>query len=411
LRWTVLKSFFSGASAPYANRSTPDPPADSNRMPIPPPDDSPDGELLGDAPSSSRSRGRQADQARALAEAERVRARAVPVEEQLKTLREALARWNTRVAPLLNNESGRRLATSQEALARMALVAESQQPEVLARQVEHWQSGLDQLLNPVANYDGDEPAAAAGSHLKLLDTLSVEINHAAQALKNDLAEVERLVAETKALVPAAVSLSEALTTHRAEAARVLNEKIAETRRKTREEGEERLRQTVEEAERAKFAAEIQVQEQRIVNERLALEKNLAELQEEGEEALRAQARIALLGELKAELTEVNSLLRPFITPALMEIGGRGFQRVGNPVPMSLGKIQGFGALEASDQGLERLHYLGGSTDNWRQDRGGFPQYKEKLIQRDASVRRTVERAQQFLKKYGAALVDKGYLRP
>ncbi len=125
-------------------------------------------------------------------------------------------------------------------------------------------------------------------------------------------------------------------------------------------------------------------------------------------------RNVLESEFDKDQAEISSLLAPFL--------GLGEQqpKPGNPsqsdewmepceplAPMSLSRLQSSGALDATDQGLQRLYYLGGSPKNLR-TRVCFPEFSTNGLS-NGIVQSRVRRAQELLNKYGQLMVERRVL--
>ena len=133
-----------------------------------------------------------------------------------------------------------------------------------------------------------------------------------------------------------------------------------------------------------------------------------------ETGITEEPKIALESGFAKDQAEISSLLAPFLAI------GEQQPKPGSPghpdqwlepceplAPMSLSRLQSSGALDATDQGLQRLYYLGGSPKNLR-IRVCFPEYSTNGLS-NGIVQSRVRRAQELLIKYGSLMVERRVL--
>ncbi len=351
----------------------------------------------------------EAGEARSTAGAQRIKARADAAQRDLQSLRKAIVAWSE-AKLLLENEAGRRIASRPEYVERFSLIADAKYAS--AEQATYWQDALDKLVTPVDRAITEDKGVfrTVDQHLAELAKVSGDVTNAANSLTRGILEAERLASESSNMAPGDGTLAQAIKAHKQAKEKAITDAILSARAAARKKAEGEAMRIAEAEEAKRYAVETLVQQEKIANERRQLEIELEDDRAEGERRVAQLARAKLLNEYERELPEIKSLLRPFITPALAQIDGTSFDRSAVPVPMSLARIQGSGALKDGVGGLTRLYNLGGSSHNGRTDRGGFPNYSRHGVRDSDHVLTTVKRAQELLIKYGDLLVEKELLR-
>lgn len=118
----------------------------------------------------------------------------------------------------------------------------------------------------------------------------------------------------------------------------------------------------------------------------------------------------------ADKGEIESLLKPFITPGRLQIGDylSIWLEADTAAPLSYSKILHCGGLSEDAKGLKSLALIGTSSISTHGSKarplGSFPPYDEWVLDRPNDKARIL-RAQQLLIKHGHYLVELGLLAP
>lgn len=120
--------------------------------------------------------------------------------------------------------------------------------------------------------------------------------------------------------------------------------------------------------------------------------------------------------MKQAYTAVRALLIPFTTPGFRQQAASGKLEVtSDKQPLSYAGLLRTGALEESDEGLEKLFRMAQTFDGYSKfnDRpqGAFPTLRDHQDIKKADVRAKLKRAQTFLLEHGEAMVEAGLLSP
>ncbi|MDX1927978.1 MAG: hypothetical protein SFV81_15745, partial [Pirellulaceae bacterium] len=118
----------------------------------------------------------------------------------------------------------------------------------------------------------------------------------------------------------------------------------------------------------------------------------------------------------ADKAEIESLLKPFITPGRLQIGDylSIWLEADTATPLSYNRILHCGGLSEDAKGLKSLALIGTSSVSTHGSKarplGSFPPYDEWVLDRPNDKARIL-RAQQLLIKHGHYLVELGLLAP
>ena len=181
--------------------------------------------------------------------------------------------------------------------------------------------------------------------------------------------------------------------------------LAQANREARSQELASEKQAVEKFNRsiAKLKGEISDSQRRV---------QLAEQRSKKELAVRAEEKRRLEKEFERDRSEIESILKPFITPGHTQHLHKFAYRPDNDPnarPVSFGSLKGLGYLNDS---TERLTAFWRSTSH-ENDRpfGSFPKAPYGQTKLTAGNLKAVKKAQGYLKKYGALMVEKGMLSP
>ena len=293
--------------------------------------------------------------------------------------------WTESVQPLLENETGKRIAGDESLVRQFRVVYRRDRPS--AQLASELRTSLTDLMAPMqAALKDDQDVRLPREELSdEISKLYVEAKTLRDSLREPRKQIDSIADVAKSLPPQAKSLRQAMTDSQNA------ERLAETRRME----QETTRATREAAERLAVA-----EAKRIEDEANAA---IAKQQAEAE-----HARLVA----KAKTPEVRRLLTPFISKGYMQYRG-GFVRDANEGPMSYKGILDSGALNQTTIGLTRLNTLaadprGLAIGNDRPGLWNYVGYPEGWSKSDQDHMRKV---QDLLRELGPTLVELEMLAP
>lgn len=322
------------------------------------------------------------------------------ISARLEVWREEVRLWHAQVEPLLDNDGGKALAANATWLRGFHAVYEQPRPEIaraaaveelVATWSDHAASATDDAR---AAYLPDKAA------LDRLNELRAEVDAAVQSYRHGRLQIAALVEESR-LKPTQGQrlLSEALAElKRAERLkeiaaldRQLEAAKADVQAKIAAAKEQAIRQAGE-AEAARILADVAE----------AKAKQQLEDARQKEEQAKRERKVAL----ERDLTEIRSMLVPFISKGYFQPGGG---RSTEAVPMSYSKLAAVGVLRANEQGLNMMISTAANAND--RPRGGFPNVAGGAIEPSLIDMPFVTRAHKLLILHGQAMVENGLLSP
>ncbi len=330
---------------------------------------------------------------------------------QLKTLH---AGWTARQGSLLTGEPGRRIASEPTQLDLVASLLERERPSEI--DLVQWEAELDALADPVQSVSEDQSQIAiTAEHGQLLRDLGQRLSKAVAAFEQQTLLLEAVLKETASATPASNTLEQALRERRTKADLESAQQLLAAREAGRKQAEAARAEELAKLEadvittttqrevdalRAKKSQAEQLGKAEL--ERIAEETRVKEAQKKAEtaglklEVTRVEGSIkaaALEKEFERELPAIKGLLTAFLSD------GFKYRDDNAKGPASLAYISSQQALEPTAQGSYMMAFLANSSDR---PAGGLqnPPNQENL-----------RRAQDYLKKYGALMVQKGLLAP
>ncbi|MBA3312930.1 MAG: hypothetical protein H0T47_06515 [Planctomycetaceae bacterium] len=315
--------------------------------------------------------------------------------------------WNERVEPLLTNDDGRKVATSDQ-LVRVFRAVYDRTPRGAEQEAELRSAVSDELaplelsLNDPADFSLPSPALA-----EELSERHEEAKRHRDELRRDRTEIEALVAVEGARIaePAAVTLRDAV------AAQVLDER-ARSAKLAGEEADRAARKAEQRVAAAKADAILTAGEDEAGRIAAAARLSQRKAEEEiaaKEEAVKKERLVA-----KAKSAEVRRYLGNFFEDGYIQParGGFGIMRGDKYGPVSFRALETSGALAPGEKGLLQLNafasdptHQGEKNDRplWR-----FHPYPGTWSTED---RRFLEQAQGLLRELGPTLVELKLLAP
>lgn len=279
--------------------------------------------------------------------------------------------------------------------------------------LDRWRRQLNALFARIklAHEDDQVHVTVAVEDVDGLRTLETAVS----AAQEQLAQQQR-----------ALSLIEAAANGHDPGQRELTEALAERQRQRDNNYRRQLVETTEAAVREvdlqyaeKIAEEQRRQRELLKQQELEAEKLQTKQRSQELEAIQRQraeleervVRQKLEDEYRRDMPTINSLLAPFLDNAITQPqGGNPIAKGGIMRPTSFSSLQGSGALNDTNEGLDFLFRVGGHPANMR-SKGGFPSFVSQRALGSGTERDQVRRAQQLLIKYGALLVRDGKLSP
>lgn len=317
-------------------------------------------------------------------------ARAGEVTRLLNECDQEIKLWTERVAPLLENELGKRIASDESLVRQFREVYKKDRPS--SQLAAELRTSLTDLVAPIkAALDDTADVRIPRQELsEELARLQTEIKRLRDTLRKPREQVDALIAAAQALPPQANTLSQAMT------AQQNAEMLDETR--TIEAG-------VTDANR------VNTEKKRAAAVKLKTDQANAEIERMKNEA--EHARLVA----KAKTPEVKRYLATFLAKSYFQPTGNylsiRYERTTEELPVSFTRIDSSGALDPSVQGLRTLVILasaGFSPPNnwhgrppWNFDIGTFSWSK--------SDQDFIQKAQDLLRELGPTLVELKMLAP
>ena len=331
------------------------------------------------------------------------------IESDTSALKKELDEWQDLVTPLSSNDAGRRIATRPELVQQYAALSGVKMATF--DDLDRWQRQFDTLFSRIklAHEDQSIRVVVTPDDIAAFESLAAEVNSAHDQLRQQMRALQLILAKADGLDPGQQKLADAI-------AAVQQERDEQFRQKLTETTQAEIRK-VDEEFAAKIADEQREQrrllkEQELAAEQLETQERAAELAaiEKRNEELRARLALEKLkAEYQADLSEIESLLAPFLDSAITQPTKSNPIAKGGPMkPTSLNALKGSGALDDSSDGLNLLYQAGGHPANMRK-KGGFPSFVSLQTLGQGSERDKVRRAQQLLVKYGELMVEDGLL--
>ncbi|MEZ6131299.1 MAG: hypothetical protein R3C59_21700 [Planctomycetaceae bacterium] len=331
------------------------------------------------------------------------------VESEMSALEKQLTEWKAMVSSLTSTDVGRRIATRPDLVQQYDAL--SSLKVATFDDLDRWQRQFETLFARIklAHEDQSIHVVVTPKDIAGFQTLAAQITSARDQLRQQERALRLIVAEADGLDPGQQTLADAI-------AAVQQVRDEQFRQQLTETTQAEIRKVNEEFA-AKIADEQREQrrllkEQELAAEQLETQERAAELAaiEKRNEELRARmAMEKLKAEYQADLSEIKSLLAPFLDSAITQPTKSNPIAKGGPMkPTSLNALKGSGALDDSNEGLNLLYQAGGHPANMRK-KGGFPSFVSLRTLGAGSERDTVRRAQQLLVKYGELMVEDGLL--
>ena len=309
----------------------------------------------------------------------------------------------TMMENLQTNELGRQIAANDDLIEMFLALSKVELPTTV--DTEEGALSLDGLQTKLQ-------LLRSGSELEKVDQLSVaiqELNQSAQQLHTQITLAQRDLAALLLLAEAEAAsnrtLDKAAERYELQITADHQLRMTQAMRESREK-----RQATEQSKAKAFNQELST----LRNELSDAERRvkLADEHAKQELAKRAEAKRKLEVEFERDLSDIKSLLKPFITPGhtqhLHKFAYRADQNP-NPRPVSFGSLKGLGYLHDT---TERLTAFWRSTSH-ENDRpfGSFPKAPYGQTRLKGGALPAVRRAQGYLQKYGDLMVEKGMLSP
>jgi hypothetical protein len=133
---------------------------------------------------------------------------------------------------------------------------------------------------------------------------------------------------------------------------------------------------------------------------------------------RAEQEAARLNRRRAfevDRAEIQRLLQPFTAKSHWQLGEnpQSWKKVPDPEPLSWSKLQKFGAMQPTTEGLTILAHIGsqlGHYPNQPRPLGSFPPPDGSFMSKPHNIEAT-KRAQHLLKTHAETLIEEGLLAP
>jgi len=334
--------------------------------------------------------------------------------ERLLKLKTLHAGWTARRGSLMTGDPGRRVAGNPAQLELVVSVLDRERPS--ESDLVQWEAELDALAGPVQTAaEGQSQIAITTEHGQLLRDLGQRLAKSVSAFEQQTLLVEAVLKETASAAPATTTLEQSLRERRTKADQEFARQLTAAREAARQEAEaaraeelakletEIVQATTRQEADALRAKKAQAEQLgKVELERIAEETRVKEAQTKAEtaglksEVTRVEEAIkaaALEREFQRELPAIKGLLTAFLSDGF-------YYRDNNAKgPASLSYIASQKALEPNTQGSSQLAYLANANDR---PAGGL---------KNPGSQENLRRAQDYLKKYGALMVEKGLLAP
>ncbi|MCA9148123.1 MAG: S46 family peptidase [Planctomycetales bacterium] len=305
------------------------------------------------------------------------------------------------------------VATNSTQLTRSSPRTAAQNAPAL---VAHWNSHLAPLQKSLPSTDDDKAIESLRPAIEKLNaefsTLRIPVDSpVGQELTDELAKLTARAAEYVADRGTQSTPTEATDVARRIAAAVRQRGIHKAS-ETKHFVEQRVANL-----RATREPEIRLGE---LNVRDAVDKVVrlkSRLDQEIENRKKELAKAQRAAALERDMAEVRATLSPFITPGHVQPREAGksykLETTVEAKPVSLERLQRTGALDSTNEGLDRLFRFGGSRKTQGSDRplGTFPEYGWAGDINKPGIRQRVLRAQYLLRTHGQALVESRRLSP
>ncbi len=297
--------------------------------------------------------------------------------------------WEEQISPLLSNQEGRKIATSEQSLRVFKSLYEKRRvssAEATALRVE-----IEALLTPItAALTAPTPADSASQQITErlqakqaeIEVAAAELRQRRESIRNLLSLSKGIDATTKTLEAALADL--ALTDMQGEA-----ELISETEKETRQAAALEL-----------AAARKKLMEAEAEQERLAIENQADALvsQVEHERNLK-----------EAQTKQVKNMLHYFITPGYYQPDSmRYYQKTIEPHPFSYAKLRAQGALEPTSKGMEALLFIATAYPDDLRPKWNMSRHLQQLT---PDQTKQLAETQELLRRLGDALVELKMLDP
>lgn len=324
----------------------------------------------------------------------------------LVKLEAAAAEWESLAGTLQTDQRGRALAADADilpALIELLDVGKEQAGEAAA-----YREQLDRISGDLDSFLGENGVTeVTASTRQAIETLRDEIRDRERAMQGSLSQLKAWADRGKKGEAGTESLADAIRAFESRQA----EQAVQDRIAARNEAREEARVKMLEAEKEKAEAEnrLKATELAAETERLRAQEEMAAIAA-AQEASAQEAKLArekLEAEFTQDLPEIKSLLSPFVTPAPYKLYPHArYLYSGENTGVSLKVIAHWGALEPTDDGLDKMSMLGNTEFR---PLGTFPKYVKSEWRRSADVKQRLVRAQELLLKYGDLLIEKGML--
>ena len=316
--------------------------------------------------------------------------RGTRVRAELENLAQLHKQWSTEITTLPEGDEGRFIAADPESV--LAFRAHSTTMRTISEvNMSSMATRLDTLLAPV------EAAVKSGS---IAGTPSAELSEGLAQLAASIAELRKPYEDGLSAVQAITRAANARGTR--------SDQTLKSALQALEHEEALQRAEIIETARAKAHADVS-QKLAAAQEALVRANGDREEQSIRDEAAQvaAQARQeALIA--KAKNPETLDRLKPFTSKSTMAFRSPGYDRFQwepdqtEAVPHSFGALSRYGALEQTDKGIKRLHYV------VMDKRSGRAVWVDAQTPADWSW---IKENQALLRELGPTLVELGYLAP
>ncbi len=333
------------------------------------------------------------------------------IDYQLSSADTLITNWNDEFQPLLKNDRGRQIATDDTAVRQLTPLFHGDYPS--SAELENWRQELDIAAAPLRKSTNTDTIILTDQDKEFFYELQTRVEAAVDRLEKRERSLRFLLSSTAKLEASDSTLEQRMAEVENDAIKQFMDAAAEKRMQALKKKVEEESKAIQAAEEKRIAAEAQkkIAEQQAKEAQLLMEQE--KLNEKKHVAMAEAARQKLEAEFQRDQAEIKSLLSPFTSD------GDAHPTIGNDDspqtwiyrtgygPVSFGRLQSSGCLEATREGRQRLYFFGGTGDNLRPKRG-FPAYSRTGLNSQATVAR-VDRARELLLKYGDLMVEKGML--
>jgi len=319
---------------------------------------------------------------------------------------QAVTDWEQQIEPLLVNNDGKFIASNMDSVRTFRATYSELRPT--RKDAQSICASTEAIVAPAGEALADDsklyrPSSDAN---ELLSRHKSQLREMLDAYAEHQSAILSVLSSAKSTsTPASITLKQAIDQLEAGEANTRSQAIAEAKEIARKEGDEKLAKA--EAARVKQDAENEATRIHVETESRRVETENAAQHSRDENA--HGTRLA-----RAKSTAVQARLQPFFANGYWQPGdkkGRGLESK----PMSLAAIRKFGALECTEDGLQKLLSLGcgkgpqgGKNGNDRAEVWGYPTNWKKLIPRQLEE---LKATQKDLVEVGEELVEIGKLSP